>query len=95
MKHRINRNFLFLLLLLLPLLSGCPQVSNIRLGQDTPEDLGQLLENNEYARARMLTGRYPHIDTPEVQSTITTMEAAYESSTYEEARSLETANDLH
>jgi tetratricopeptide (TPR) repeat protein len=92
--YRIARQFLTLLALL-PLLAGCPQMNTIRIGQDTPEDLGPLLENHEYARARLLTGRHPQIDTPEVQITITTLESAYENSTYAEARNLETANDLH
>jgi tetratricopeptide (TPR) repeat protein len=90
----LTRRFLPLLALL-PLLAGCPQVNTIRLGQDTPDDLGTLLENNEYARARMLTGKYPQIDTVEVQETITTLESAYENSAYAEARNLEAANDLH
>ena len=92
--YRIARELLPLLAALV-LLSGCQQMNNIRFIQDAPEDLGTLLENNEYARARQLTGKHPHIDTAEVQSTIATLEAAYEKSTYAEARSLEAANDLH
>ena len=92
--HKIARQLLPILAIL-PLLAGCPQVNNIRLGQDTPDDLGTLLEKNEYARARLLTGKYPHIDTSEVQATITALESAYENSTHAEARNLEAGNDLH
>ena len=92
--HRIARQFLPILVVL-PLLAGCPQMNTIRLGQDTPDDLGALLENHEYARARLLTGKHPNIDTSEVQETIATLEASYEKSTYAEARNLEAGNDLH
>ncbi len=92
--YRIARQFLPVLVML-PLLAGCPQINTIRLGEDNPENLGALLENHEYARARLLTGKYPHIDTSEVQATITSLESAYESSTYEEARRLEAVDDLH
>jgi hypothetical protein len=82
-------------LLILPLLiSGCAQVNNIRLVQDQPDDLGSLLENKEFVRARLLTGKYPSIDTMEVQSTINTLESEYEETVYSQARKLENDKDL-
>ncbi len=83
-----------LLLLLLLLLSGCAEVNNIRLLQDRPEDLDALLQNNEFARARLLTGKYPSIDTIEIQTTIITLESEYEGSVYNRARELESAQNL-
>jgi tetratricopeptide (TPR) repeat protein len=91
--YRIARQFLPVLVLI-PLLAGCQQMQNIRIAQDAPEDLGTLLENHEYARARLLTGKHPQIDTSEVQTTIIALESAYENSVYAEASSLEAADDL-
>jgi hypothetical protein len=90
-----NWKHLALPLLALPLLiSGCAQVNNIRLVQDRPDDLGSLLENKEFVRARLLTGKYPSIDTIAVQSTINTLESEYEETVYSQARKLESESDL-
>jgi len=90
------RNPVFLMMvLLLPLFTGCKAVNSLQLALDQPEDIQQLLEHNEFARARQLTGKYPSIDTPELQARISTQEAAYEDSTLTEARTLESENDLH
>lgn len=89
------RNPLILIMaLLLPLLTGCKEISSLQLVHDRPEDIQQLLENDEYARARQLTGKYPEIDTQELQVRITTLEVAYEDNIYKWARSLESENDL-
>jgi hypothetical protein len=80
--------------LLLLLLSGCAEVNNIRLIQDHPDDLGVLLKNKEFARARLLTSRYPSIDTAEIQITITTLESEFEGQVYDRARELESGQNL-
>lgn len=81
-------------LLLLPLLAGCPQVQNIRMVQDTPGDIENLLEQQEFARVRNLTTRHPEIDTRELQDRITNLESAYEQDMFEQARALEDSNEL-
>jgi tetratricopeptide (TPR) repeat protein len=81
-------------LLLLPLLAGCPQVQNIRIAQDTPDDIATLLEQDEFARVRNLTARNPGIDTTELQARITALEAAYENDVAAEARQLEDSDAL-
>ncbi len=83
-----------LTLLLTPLLSGCPQLQGIRLGQDSPEMLESLIEQQEYARARQLTGRNPAIDTPEIQQRISTLESQYAEEILAQARTLESEKDL-
>ena len=89
------RNPLFLIMaLLLPLFTGCKEISSLQLVQDRPEDIQQLLEQDEFARARQLTGRYPAIDTPELQILITTQEVAFVDNIHTWARSLESENDL-
>ena len=89
------RNPIFLIVaLLLPLFTGCKEIGSLQLAQDRPEDIQQLLEHDEFARARQLTGKYPAIDTPELQALISTQEAAYEDNIYTWARALESENDL-
>lgn len=73
---------------------GCAQMDSMRLLQDRPENLEPLVQQHEYARARQLTGKYPSLDTLEIQAWITTEESAYEASVFAEARTLETGNDL-
>mgnify|MGYP001554346325 FL=1 len=51
-------------------------METIRIGQDRPEDLEPLIKQHDYARARQLTGRYPSLDTVEVQAWITSQESA-------------------
>ena len=85
---------LLLIALLLPLFPGCKEINSLLLAQDQPEDIQQLLEQNEFARARQLTGKYPAIDTPELQARISTQEAAYEDSIITRAHELETEDDL-
>lgn len=84
-----------MVVLLLPLFTGCKAMNSLQLAQYQPEDIQQLLEHNEFARARQLTGKYPAIDTPELQALISTQEAAYEERILTEARTLESENDLH
>ncbi|NOR40466.1 MAG: hypothetical protein GQ537_04595, partial [Gammaproteobacteria bacterium] len=79
---------------LLLLLTGCAQMGDLHIGQDAPGDLDQLLENNEYSRARLLTGKYPSIDTPQIQQEITNLENTYVAATIFEAGVLESENDL-
>lgn len=79
---------------LLSLLAGCSGLNTMHLVQDRPEDLELLLEENEFARARQLTGRYPTIDTPEAQQRIARLESDYVNTTYAEARMLELDQDL-
>jgi hypothetical protein len=65
------------LLALLALLAGCAEMQTIRLSQDRPEMLDELIEQHEFVRARQLTGRYPEIDTPETQQRIKLLEQQY------------------
>ena len=85
---------LLLIALLLPLFSGCKELNSLQLGQDQPEDLQQLLEQDNFARARQLTGKYPAIDSSELQARIGTQEAAYEGSIITGARELESEDRL-
>jgi len=85
---------LLLIVLLLPLFPGCKEMSSLQLVQDQPEDIQQLLEQNEFARARRLTGKNPAIDTPELQARISTGEAAYENNIITRARQLEAEDNL-
>jgi len=85
---------LLLMVLLLPLFPGCKEINSLQLAQDRPEDIQQLLEQNEFARARQLTGKYPTIDTPELQARISTQEVAYEDSIITRVRKLESEDDL-
>jgi hypothetical protein len=91
MKRKLFR---LILTLLLPVITGCAGMGTINLGQDKPEDLDRLLEQHEYARARLLTSKHPSMDTLEVQTRIAGQETSYEKETYAEARALESANDL-
>ena len=79
---------------LLPAIAGCSQMETIRIGQDRPEDLQPLIQRHDYARARQLTGKYPSLDTVEVQAWITSQESAYEAAVFSDARTLEKNNDL-
>ena len=79
---------------LLALLSGCTGMDNLRVLQDSPEDIEQLLEQNEYARIRQLTGRYPEIDTAVLQDLISMREAAYVEAVLADARRQEAETDL-
>ena len=83
-----------LLLLLLALLSGCAGMDQLQVLQDSPQDIEQLLEQDEYARIRQLTGRYPEIDTPDLHDLINMREAAYVETVVTEASRLEAENDL-
>ena len=80
--------------MLLAILAGCTGMDTLQLIQDRPEDLRPLLEQHEYARARLLTGKYPSIDSSEVQRAITLRESEYVNATYAEARTLESEQDL-
>ena len=86
---------LILLMSLLPLLGGCPQVSNIRIVEDAPDDLESLLADHEYMRARQLTGKYPSLDSNELQKRIRKLEQAYEKTVWNEATTLEANGELH
>jgi tetratricopeptide (TPR) repeat protein len=83
-----------LAIILLALLSGCTGVQNLRVLQDSPEDIEQLLEQDEYARIRQLTGRHPEIDTPALQELVRMREAAYAETVITTARRQEEENDL-
>jgi hypothetical protein len=85
---------LLLIALSLPLFPGCKELNSLQLVQDQPEDLQQLLEQNNFARARQLTGKYPAIDSPELQARISTQEAAYEDSIITGAGELESEDNL-
>jgi hypothetical protein len=80
--------------LLLAMVTGCSQIETLRIGQDRPEDLEPLINRHEYARARQLTGKYPSLDTVEIQTWITRQESEYEATVFTDARSLENNNDL-
>lgn len=84
----------FVSLLLLPLLTGCPQVQTIRIVQDTPADIEPLLEQHEFARVRNLTTLHPEIDTREMQERISHLESAYEQDMLEQARGMERDDEL-
>jgi len=83
-----------LLAVVLPVIAGCSQMDTLRLGLDSPEDLQALIKQHEYARARLLTGKYPSLDTVETQTLITSQESEYEAAVFSEARVLEQDNDL-
>jgi len=91
----MRKPIFLMMVLLLPLFTGCTTMNSLQLAQDQPEDIQQLLEHNEFARARQLTGKYPAIDTPELQALISMQEAAYEDSASTEARTLESENNLY
>jgi len=80
--------------LLLAALTGCAEMDSIRLSQDTPADIEQLLQQNEFARIRQLTGRYPSIDSAELQELVTARELSYVETSIADARSLESEHDL-
>ena len=83
-----------LLVLLLPVITGCSGMDTIRLGQDKPEDLDKLLQQHEYARARQLTSKHAALDTATIQARISNDEHAYEQQVHAEALALESGNDL-
>ena len=87
--------FFMLLVATLPLIAGCTQVSNIRIVEDSPDDLETLLAANEYMRARQLTGKYPSLDSVELQKRIRSLENEYEKSVWNEATTLEANGNLH
>ena len=86
---------LLLIIALLPVLGGCPQVGTIRITEDTPADLDTLIADNEYSRVRQLTGKYPALDSAELQYRLQRLERDYESATWTEANRLESADNLH
>lgn len=86
---------IFLLVTLLPVLGGCPQFSNIRIVEDAPGDMEALLAEHEYMRVRQLTGKYPSLDSVELQERVRSLEQAYEKSVLSEATSVEAGGDLH
>lgn len=86
---------LLLFVALLPLLGGCPQVGTIRMIEDTPADLESLIADHEYSRVRQLTGKYPAIDSVELQNRLQRLERDYETTTWTEASLLETSDSLH
>jgi len=89
----MRRRFIPVLSLLL-VLTGCADMNSIRIVQDQPGDLQDLIGKDEFVRARLLTGRYPAIDTLEVQQTISARESEYEESVYTRARKLAAAGNL-
>lgn len=80
---------------ILPLLGGCPQVSNIRITGDSPADLETLVNNHEYVRVRQLTGKHPSLDSAELQARLKIYEQEYEQSIWTEAGTLEADGNLH
>lgn len=91
MRNSLRRILSALLLLLV---TGCAELNNIRLIQDRPDDLGALLKNKEFDRARLLTGKYPSLDTAEIQTIITAQESEFEGQVYDRARELESGQNL-
>jgi tetratricopeptide (TPR) repeat protein len=83
-----------LAVLLLATLHGCTGMDNLKVLQDSPGDVEQLLEQNEYARVRQLTGRYPEIDTQVLLDRINMLEASYVEAVVADARSQQAGNDL-
>lgn len=90
----MRNRYLHLFVSMLLLLSGCPQVQNIRIAQDTPGDIETLLEQHEFARVRYLTASYPDIDTTKLQARIASLESAYEGDVLEQAQALGDDNAL-
>ncbi len=84
-----------LVAVLLPVIAGCStdgsQYASDRTGRRT---LQPLIKQHEYARARQLTGKYPSLDTMEIQAWITSQESEYEAAVFSDARTLEKDNDL-
>jgi hypothetical protein len=91
--HRIR--LIILLAGFLTLLGGCPQVGNIRVIDDSPADLENLIAEHEYVRARQLTGKYPPLDSMELQARLKRLEHDYEQSVRTEAGILEADGKLH
>jgi hypothetical protein len=89
-----RQSFIPFMMCVLLLLTACSNMGNLYIGQDTPDDLNPLLENNEYSRARLLTGKYPSIDTPQIQEEIIHLENNYVAATVSDAKALESENDL-
>jgi hypothetical protein len=79
---------------LLLVLTGCADMNNLRIVQDRPDDLQNLIGQHEFVRARLLTARYPAIDTLEVQHDISARESEYEESVYTRAGKLAAADNL-
>ena len=91
----MNRaSFIIFLLMAIPLLGGCPQVGNIRITDDAPEDLDSLLAEHEYMRVRQLTGKYPSLDSTELQTRLRKLEQQYEQDIWHEATREESGGDL-
>jgi vacuolar-type H+-ATPase subunit F/Vma7 len=86
---------ILLLVALLPVLGGCTRVSNIRIMEDSPGDLETLLAEHEYMRVRQLTGKYPALDSVELQERVRSLEKEYEKSVWNEATTVEADGDLH
>lgn len=80
---------------ILLLTGGCSPVSNIRIIEDSPGDLGKLIEEHEYVRVRQLTGKHPSLDNPDLQSRLKLHEQEYEQSIWSEAGTLEADGKLH
>jgi tetratricopeptide (TPR) repeat protein len=89
-----NHMKITLVVMLLAILYGCTGINNLRVLQDSPGDVEQLLEQNEYARVRQLTSRYPEIDTQVLQDQINMREAAYVEAVITDARRQDAENDL-
>ena len=89
-----SRGTFIVLLLLVPLMSGCPRMDILRVSQDLPQDLPILLEQNEYHRASLLLDRYPSIDTDEQRSIIIAMAKDYEDTAVEDALKKESDEDF-
>lgn len=85
---------LLMVLVLVPLLAGCPRIDSLRLSQDRPEDLEALLQQNEFDRIQRLLERHPELHTSTLQTVLNSHISVYEFNSLAESRILEARGDL-
>jgi hypothetical protein len=93
--HFCKPDKLIALLGLLALLAGCQHLSTLRLEPDRPGDLGTLILEQEYGRARQLLVQYPYLDTPETRMKLNEQIGAYETAILSDSRTMASKNDLY
>ena len=85
---------IMIIALCIPLLTGCMELGSLKMAQDRPEDIPQLLEQNEFSRVRRLTENFPAVATPELHAKIINQENIYENRIFSEAYKLENTDEL-
>jgi len=82
------------ILLLLPFMNGCLHMGDLRMSQDSPQDLPVLLERNEFRRASLLLDRNPSLNTTRQRTIITSMAKHYENTVVSDAIKKESENSF-